>query len=85
MDESEEKFIKPCLIIPEIPADFDPTAIPQSGEEFLMHMAYERNSLPVVSFLPGHRDLELEEKCRSPPKEWSNQVSSESQYAVSAN
>lgn len=82
----EDKFIKPCLIIPEIPADFDPTAIPQSGEEFLMQMAYERKNLPAVSFLPGHRNLEDEAVSCSPPKEESsNQVSSESQYAVAAN
>lgn len=79
MNDSDEKFIKPCLIIPDIPVDFDPNAIPQSGEEYLMHMAYERNRLPAVSFIP-HKNQETEEITKTTQSLES--VSSDSQYAL---
>lgn len=58
MNDSDEKIVKPCLILPEIPVNFDPNSVPTSGEEYLMHMAYERKQLPAVSFIPGHKSGE---------------------------
>lgn len=86
MNDSDEKFIKPCLIIPDIPADFDPNAVPQSGEEYLMKMAYERKFLPVVSFLPGHNEKDANVNEEVPQTdEIPDQVSSDCQYANNAN
>lgn len=78
MSDSDEKIVKPCLILPEIPDNFDPNSVPQTGEEYLMHMAYERNRLPAVSCIQVPKRKELN-KIQTPVTE--ERVSSSCQYA----
>lgn len=46
--EETETFQQQALEITPPGNDFDPTKQPQSGEEYLMHMLYERKQCPAV-------------------------------------
>ncbi|XP_020809723.1 protein Gemin2 [Drosophila serrata] len=47
-DPEEQSFQMQALEIREPDANFDPEKPPESGEEYLMHMAYERKRCPAV-------------------------------------
>ncbi|BFF97079.1 protein Gemin2 [Drosophila madeirensis] len=47
-DADEQSFQLQALEIREPDAGFDPQLPPQTGEEYLMHMAYERKRCPAV-------------------------------------
>ena len=46
--EENETFQQQALEITPPGEDFDPKKQPQTGEEFLMHMLYERKQCPAV-------------------------------------
>ncbi|XP_073838044.1 gemin 2 isoform X2 [Musca autumnalis] len=48
VEDDLETFQQQALEIREPGENFDPTAPPQNGEEFLMHMLYERKHCPAV-------------------------------------
>ncbi|XP_061397528.1 protein Gemin2 [Musca vetustissima] len=52
VDEDLETFQQQALEIRQPGENFDPTAPPQNGEEFLMHMLYERKRCPAVVVKP---------------------------------
>lgn len=50
--EEQETFQQQALEVREPGENFDPSAPPQNGEEFLMHMVYERKRCPAVVMKP---------------------------------
>ncbi|XP_030386975.1 protein Gemin2 [Scaptodrosophila lebanonensis] len=46
--EESQSFQMQALEIPDLGKDFDPKKPPVNGEEYLMHMLYERKRCPVV-------------------------------------
>ena len=46
--DENETFQQQALEITPPGDDFDPTKQPQTGEEYLMHMLYERKKCPAV-------------------------------------
>lgn len=46
--DEKEVFQRQALEIQEPGDNFDPKALPQNGEEYLMHMLYERKRCPAV-------------------------------------
>lgn len=52
VDDDLETFQQQALEIRQPGDNFDPSAPPQNGEEFLMHMLYERKRCPAVVVKP---------------------------------
>lgn len=50
--DEQETFQQQALEVREPGENFDPSAPPQNGEEFLMHMVYERKRCPAVVMKP---------------------------------
>ncbi|KAH8374080.1 hypothetical protein KR200_011766 [Drosophila serrata] len=87
-DPEEQSFQMQALEIREPDANFDPEKPPESGEEYLMHMAYERKRCPAVvtkrsskiKDCVGNNTLQIMEnpalppfRCLLPTPEWRQQ------------
>ncbi|XP_001352926.2 protein Gemin2 [Drosophila pseudoobscura] len=95
-DAEEQSFQLQALEIREPDAGFDPQLPPQTGEEYLMHMLYERKRCPAVVTKRSskikkdvsNRGLEMLEsmplpphKCLLPTPEWRNEQAKSFQSA----
>lgn len=69
VEQQEESFQQQALEIRKPGDDFDPKTVPQNGEEFLMHMFYERKLCPAVVVKPVPRKKQTMEAANSTDEE----------------